>query len=89
MSVGPISVIFEDSWGQYYKSGILDFTWSFNNNWNNGGLLVGYGTENNTDYWIIQSYYGSQWGEDGYFRIVRGKNDLGGIAFNAIYPILE
>lgn len=82
-------MLFEDSWGQHYVSGIIDFSWTVTGYYNNGGLLVGYGTENNTDYWIVQSYYGPQWGENGYFRIRRGKKDLGGIAYNAMYPIIE
>ena len=40
-------------------------------------LLVGYGNEDGKDYWICMNYWGPDWGENGFFRIVRGKNCCG------------
>jgi len=39
--------------------------------------IVGYGTENGQDYWIGRNSWGTWWGYNGYFRIVRGTNNLG------------
>lgn len=39
--------------------------------------LVGYGTENGTPYWIGRNSWGTYWGYYGYFRIIRGVNNLG------------
>ena len=37
--------------------------------------IVGWGFEKNIDYWIIKNSWGTQWGDNGYFRMVRGTNN--------------
>ena len=79
---GPVSVAFEvtDDF-QHYKRGIYHATGlrdSFNpfRLTNHAVLAVGYGEEEGVKYWIVKNSWGASWGEDGYFRIRRGTNEL-------------
>eukprot|EP00769_Ergobibamus_cyprinoides_P001658 gnl/Ergobibamus_cyprinoides/2724.p1 GENE.gnl/Ergobibamus_cyprinoides/2724~~gnl/Ergobibamus_cyprinoides/2724.p1 ORF type:complete len:384 (+),score=216.73 gnl/Ergobibamus_cyprinoides/2724:43-1194(+) len=39
--------------------------------------IVGWGVEDGVDYWRIANSWNTTWGEDGFFRIVRGTNECG------------
>eukprot|EP00164_Ancoracysta_twista_P002751 GFYU01003658.1.p2 GENE.GFYU01003658.1~~GFYU01003658.1.p2 ORF type:complete len:369 (+),score=144.63 GFYU01003658.1:31-1107(+) len=73
---GPLSIAFNASPLQFYRKGIHD-PWMCNpNKINHAVQLVGYGTEDKP-YWIVKNSWGAKWGEEGFFRIVRGKGKCG------------
>jgi len=82
----PVSIAIEadKSAFQLYKSGVLDSS-SCGTKLDHGVLVVGYGTDGGKDYWKVKNSWGSTWGEEGYVRMVRGK-DMCGLAMSASYP---
>ncbi|GFS17319.1 cathepsin B [Elysia marginata] len=39
--------------------------------------ILGYGTEDGQDYWLVANSWGTVWGESGYFKIARGDDECG------------
>lgn len=50
-------------------------------------LLVGYGTEEGVDYWLLKNSWGDSWGEKGYMRIARNFNNNCGVATAGLYLV--
>jgi C1A family cysteine protease len=87
----PIAVAIEADtrYFQSYSGGILTST-SCGTNLDHGVLVVGYGTENGIDYWLVKNSWGTSWGDKGYVKIARSSsiNDAGicGIAMDPSFP---
>mmetsp|Transcript_1157 Transcript_1157/g.2511 ORF Transcript_1157/g.2511 Transcript_1157/m.2511 type:complete len:418 (+) Transcript_1157:118-1371(+) len=60
---------------------------------NHAVVVVGYGTDNQQGYWLIQNSWGPSWGEGGYFRLARGPGQDGsgecGILVMPSYPVVS
>lgn len=58
------------------------------NNTNHAVLVVGYGSDEGQDYWIIQNTMGPYWGLEGFMHIARNKNNHCGIGLQYWLPQL-
>jgi cathepsin B len=39
--------------------------------------ILGWGVENGTSYWLVANSWNSDWGDNGYFRILQGRDECG------------
>lgn len=87
----PVSVAIEGGGREFqlYVSGV--FTGRCGTALDHGVAVVGYGTENGLDYWIVRNSWGASWGEDGYVRLERNlansRSGKCGIAIEPSYPV--
>jgi C1A family cysteine protease len=83
VNIEPVSVAVDaESWSSYRKGIMSGFC---GKQLDHGVLAVGYGTDGSQDYWLVKNSWGTSWGESGYIRLIRNKNECG-IAEAASYP---
>jgi len=89
-SVGPIAIAIDASHMsfQFYDSGVY-----VEKNCGNGDydldhavLAVGYGSENGADYFLVKNSWGTSWGQKGYIKMARNRNNQCGVATECVYP---
>jgi len=93
VSFGPVSIAIEADQRifQSYSSGVITSS-TCGTELDHGVLIVGYGTENGVDYWLVKNSWSTTWGDEGYVKIERSDstNDIGicGIAAQPSFPIV-
>jgi C1A family cysteine protease len=94
LSQQPVSVAIEADQKvfQLYNSGILTGD-VCGDDLDHGVLVVGYGSEDGVDYYIVKNSWSDTWGDNGYIRLERNadlNNGSGqcGILSQPVYPLL-
>ena len=66
---------------EYYLKSKIYQVWKYlcrSQKINHAVLVVGYGTNaQGEDYWIVKNSWGTNWGDNGFFKIRRGNNECG------------
>lgn len=75
MTNGPVEVAF-DVYEDFlsYKSGVYSHV-SGGSVGGHAVKMIGWGTENGSDYWIIANSWNNAWGDNGFFKILRGSDE--------------
>lgn len=72
---------------QFYRSGVYNDPSCNSHDLDHVIQVVGYGSQNGTDYWICKNSWGVNWGMRGYILIARNQGNMCGIASMAQYPV--
>ncbi|NXD46813.1 CATS protein, partial [Copsychus sechellarum] len=88
-TVGPVAVAIDATRPSFflYHSGVFDDP-QCSQEVNHGVLVVGYGSLESKEYWLVKNSWGVWFGDAGYIRMARNASNLCGIASYASYPLI-
>lgn len=89
-SIGPMAVYIHAATSlMSYRSGVYYEPLCDPSKINHAVLVVGYGTDpRGGDYWLVKNSWGQRWGDRGYVKMARNRNNNCGIGLFSIYPIV-
>jgi len=70
-TTGPVAVSVDASAWSAYESGVFDGCNQVNPDIDHAVVLIGYGSENGQNYWLVRNSWSASWGEFGYIKLAR------------------
>lgn len=75
---------------QHYKTGVYYEKECSSTKLDHAVLIVGYGTDQeHGDYWLVKNSWATVWGDKGYFKLARNRNNHCGVATMATVALVE
>jgi len=74
-TIGPIAISVDASTWHAYSSGVYNGCNQVNPEIDHAVVLVGYGSENGQNYWLVRNSWSASWGEAGYIKLHRGDDE--------------
>lgn len=88
-TIGPISVAIDATYPLFhYAYGVFYDPNCSTEILNHAVLVIGYGTLDGQDYWLVKNSWGKSYGFGGYVMMARNAGNLCGIASEASYPVV-
>jgi len=84
VTAGPLSICVDASTWQNYNGGVI--TKNCGTDLDHCVMITGFRTEKNVPIWLVRNSWGSDWGEDGFIWVERGKN-LCGVGEEVTIPL--
>jgi len=77
VTYGPLSVCLDAGPMQFYQGGVDNPPDCDPNAIDHCVTMVGYGVDNGTPFWRMKNSWNTNWGEQGYYRLIRGTGACG------------